>query len=78
MRGWTRDLVEEAEVDGIRHRRVAGVFGVQMIAAVISGRIDEWVRGIAGGLVEVNHAIEGVTVADPVIDGFADFFASSV
>ena len=60
-RNWSLDslkLTEEAEINGISHGSIAGVFGVQVVAAVVLRRKNEGVGRIAGGLVEVDGAVE--------------------
>jgi hypothetical protein len=68
---WRPPRLEDGEVDGIRHRLVAGVVWVQVVTAVVGGQQMQGVGWVADGLVEVDDAVEGAARADPVVDRFA-------
>ena len=62
-------LCEELQIDGVGHEFVAGVVGMQMIAAVGVGREVHWILRIARGGVQIDDRVEPASAADPLIDG---------
>jgi len=68
-------LVEQAEVDGVRHGSIASILGMQVIATVVQRGELKRINRIAGRLVEVNRSIEDAGRQYPVVDGLAYLFA---
>jgi hypothetical protein len=64
-------LLEERQIDGVAHGRVAGVARVQVIAGVVGRQELGWRRRIARGLVEVDDAVVGAAGADPLVERLA-------
>src|ERR1700733_8468238 len=68
-------LPEKVEVDGICHGRIAFIFGMEVVSAIVLRCEGERVSGIAGGLVEVDDSIEDAAGANPCVDGLANLLA---
>ncbi len=65
-------LRSECRVDGVGHRLVTGIAGVQVIAAVIRDREMVWRVRLGEDAVIIHHGIEGARGPDPVIDSVAE------
>ena len=70
QRGGACVLLRDAqhfEIDGVGHRLIAGVVGVEVIARIVL-RLDLLGRGlVAQQGIEVDYAVEFAAVADPVV-----------
>src|SRR5262245_32083723 len=62
-------LLEQAEVNRITHRLVAGVAGMEKVSRVILLLKLRRRVGVADSGVEIDHAVVGFAVSDPVVDG---------
>ena len=69
------DLPEKAEVDGVSHGGVAGVFGVEVVSAVVWRCHREGMIGVAGGFVEVDGSVEDAAGENPGVDGLANLLS---
>jgi hypothetical protein len=56
---------EQVEIDGVGHRRVAGVARMQMVAGIERGEELFRLVGIPRHTIEIDHGIVGVARADP-------------
>src|SRR3989441_11432459 len=67
--------VEQRELDGVAHRAVTQVARVEVVAAIVDRQHPGRMVGIAQGLVEIDDRVEGVRLAQPLIDLLADRLA---
>src|SRR6266536_2880929 len=75
---WERFLPEQSGWDRVGQRLISGRVQVQVVAD-IEGREDlPGVLRIAGGEVEVDHGVESMTRANPVVDCLPGRFAQSL
>src|SRR5207245_704919 len=69
---------EQGEIDRVAHRAVAQVARVKVVAAVVDRQHPGRMVGIAQGPVEVGDRVEGVGLAQPVVDRLADRLALAI
>src|SRR5437016_1803491 len=67
--------VEQRELDGVAHRAVPQVARVKVVATIVDRQHPGRMVGIAQGLVEIDDGVEGVGLAQPLIDLLADRLA---
>src|SRR5256885_15371855 len=67
--------VEQREIDGVAHRAVAQVARVKVVAAIVDRQHPGRMVRIAQGLVEIDDRVEGVALAQPLVDLLADRLA---
>src|SRR5438552_13568610 len=67
--------VERREIDGVAHRAVAQVARVKVVAAIVDRQHPGRMVRIAQGLVEIDDRVEGVALAQPLVDLLADRLA---
>src|SRR5687767_9673341 len=69
-------LLEQREIDRLRHRLVPGVAGMQVIAGIVEREEPRRMARVARGRVEVDDAVVGPAGTNPLIQrlslGFAD------
>jgi len=53
-------FAEQVQINGGRHRRIAGVIGVHMVAAIVFWKHPRWDLRIAEHGIKVDHAVEQV------------------
>src|SRR5437016_2542521 len=74
----TASPLELGEIDRVAHRAVAQVARVKVVAAVVDRQHPGRMVGIAQGPVEVGERVEGVGLAQPVVDRLADRLALGI
>ena len=62
---------EQGEVDGVGHGLVAGVIGVEVVAAVVGGQHLQRAGRVPDGGVEVDDTVKCPAGADPVVHRLA-------
>src|SRR5438270_4669243 len=70
--------VERREFDGVAHRAVGQVARVKVVAAIVDRQHPGRMVRIAQGLVEIDDRVEGVALAQPLVDLLADRLALGV
>ncbi len=68
-------LIKQRQIDDIAHAQIAGVAGVQMVAAIIFGQHTCQVGRVGQRGLEVDDRVERVGGPDPAIDFLPDRFA---
>lgn len=68
-------LREEPEIDRIAHTVTAEIARVQVITTVANRQHAGGELGVAPGLIEGDHGIEGAAVPDPTVHGLTRGFA---
>src|SRR5260370_39879611 len=63
--------LKQFQVDRLRDRLVAGIVGMEVVAAVEGGRNRGRMGRIGDNGIEINDRVKGPTGPDPVIDGLA-------
>src|SRR5713226_6897268 len=78
MSGPPIPLLEQREIDRVAHRAVAQVARVKVVAAIVDRQHPGRMVGIAQRLVEIDDRVEGVGLAQPLVDLLADCLALGV